>query len=98
MAAEFASAATVGRHRAAARPARPRWRDRLPNRTAIKPERRRVRSADTYVVQRGNSLWRIARQVYGNGARYTEIHRANQDLIPDPARIYPGQQFKVPKS
>jgi len=55
-------------------------------------------SADTYVVQRGNSLWRIARQVYGNGARYTEIHRANQDLIPDPARIYPGQQFKVPKS
>ena len=52
---------------------------------------------DTYVVQRGNSLWRIARQVYGNGARYTEIHRANQDLIPDPARIYPGQQFKVPK-
>jgi nucleoid-associated protein YgaU len=53
---------------------------------------------DTYVVQRGNSLWVIARQVYGKGARYTAIHRANQDLIQDPDRIYPGQQFKVPKS
>ena len=53
---------------------------------------------DTYVVQRGNSLWLIARQIYGNGSRYTAIYRANQDLIDDPDRIYPGQQFKVPKS
>jgi nucleoid-associated protein YgaU len=53
---------------------------------------------DTYVVQRGNSLWLIARQVYGKGARYTAIRRANQELIPDPDRIYPGQQFKIPKS
>jgi LysM repeat protein len=53
---------------------------------------------DTYVVQRGNSLWLIARQIYGNGTRYTAIYRANQDLIQDPDRIYPGQQFKVPKS
>ena len=53
---------------------------------------------DTYVVQRGNSLWLIARQVYGNGTRYTAIYRANPGLIQDPDRIYPGQQFKVPKS
>jgi hypothetical protein len=54
--------------------------------------------ADTYVVQRGNSLWVIARQIYGNGARYTAIYRGNQDQIEDPDRIYPGQQFKLPKS
>jgi nucleoid-associated protein YgaU len=58
----------------------------------------RPASGDTYVVRRGNSLWLIARQIYGSGSRYTAIHRANQDLIEDPDRIYPGQQFKVPKS
>jgi len=55
-------------------------------------------SGDTYVVQRGNSLWLIAHQIYGSGSRYTAIYRANQNLIEDPDRIYPGQQFKVPKS
>lgn len=53
---------------------------------------------DTYLVQRGNSLWRIARQVYGNGARYTVIYRANREQIDSPDRIFPGQQFKLPKS
>ena len=53
---------------------------------------------DTYVVRRGNSLWLIARQVYGDGSRYTAIYRANPGLIQDPDRIFPGQQFKVPKS
>jgi hypothetical protein len=55
-------------------------------------------SGDTDVVQRGNSLWLIAHQIYGSGSRYTAIYRANQNLIEDPDRIYPGQQFKVPKS
>jgi hypothetical protein len=57
-----------------------------------------IRDGDTYVVQRGNSLWRIARQVYGQGVRYTTIYEANRSQITDPERIYPGQQFKVPKS
>ena len=28
---------------------------------------------ETYVVARGNSLWLIARRVYGRGLRYTAI-------------------------
>ncbi|HTT80397.1 MAG TPA: LysM peptidoglycan-binding domain-containing protein, partial [Stellaceae bacterium] len=52
----------------------------------------------TYVVERGNSLWRIARRVYGNGLHYTEIYRANRDEISNPNLIYPGQHFTVPKS
>jgi LysM repeat protein len=51
-----------------------------------------------YVVQHGNSLWRIARSAYGTGARYVIIYSANPDQIRDPARIYPGQVFKLPKS
>lgn len=48
------------------------------------------------VVQPGNSLWRIARRVYGQGPRYTVIYQANQQQIRDPDLIYPGQVFTVP--
>lgn len=48
------------------------------------------------VVQPGNSLWRIARQEYGRGIRYTLIYTANRDRIRDPDLIYPGQIFDLP--
>lgn len=48
------------------------------------------------VVQPGNSLWRIARSAYGEGAQYTIIYEANADQIRDPDLIYPGQIFEVP--
>ena len=52
----------------------------------------------SYVVERGNSLWQIARRVYGAGTRYTVIYSANPNQIRDPNLIYPGQVFKLPKS
>ncbi|MFQ5775246.1 MAG: LysM peptidoglycan-binding domain-containing protein [Kiloniellaceae bacterium] len=48
------------------------------------------------IVQPGNSLWRIARRVYGKGLRYTVIYEANQGQIRDPDLIYPGQIFVIP--
>jgi nucleoid-associated protein YgaU len=51
-----------------------------------------------YVVQRGNSLWRIAQRAYGAGTRYVTIYSANPDQIRNPDKIYPGQVFKIPKS
>ena len=48
------------------------------------------------VVQPGNSLWRIARHVYGQGPMFTEIYRANRSEILDPNIIYPGQIVAVP--
>ena len=51
---------------------------------------------DRIVVQPGNSLWRIARRVYGEGLRYTVIYQANRQMIRDPNLIYPGQVFEVP--
>ena len=48
-------------------------------------------------VKRGNSLWRIARQAYGRGMRYTIIYKANRDQIRDPDLIYPGQIFFIPE-
>ena len=46
---------------------------------------------------RGNSLWLIARRVYGNGLRYTAIYPANQATISEPDRIYPGQALRLPQ-
>lgn len=48
------------------------------------------------VVQPGNSLWRLARQSYGSGLRYTVIYEANKEKIANPDLIYPGQIFKLP--
>ncbi len=50
------------------------------------------------VVQPGNSLWRIARRAYGEGAQYTIIYAANSSQIRDPDLIYPGQIFNVPET
>lgn len=49
------------------------------------------------VVQPGNSLWRIARRVYGEGMAYTQIFEANRSQIRNPDLIYPGQAILVPK-
>ena len=47
-------------------------------------------------VQTGNSLWRIARRIFGRGIRYIEIYEKNDHLIKDPNLIYPGQVFSIP--
>ncbi len=49
------------------------------------------------VIQRGDILWRIAEQFYGDGLRYSLIYGANSELIRDPDLIYPGQEFSIPE-
>ncbi len=48
------------------------------------------------VVQPGQNLWRLARQAYGSGVRYTVIYLANREQIRDPRLIYAGQTFATP--
>lgn len=48
------------------------------------------------IVQPGENLWKLAYRVYGTGARYAVIYRANRSHIRDPRRIYPGQVLTVP--
>ncbi len=49
-----------------------------------------------WVVQPGNSLWRIARHLYGKGVHFTVIYEANRSKISHPDLIYPGQIFTTP--
>lgn len=55
-----------------------------------------VEEGKTYTVQKGDSLWKIAKQFYGNGAQYSKIVSANADKIKNPNLIYPGQVFTIP--
>lgn len=48
-------------------------------------------------VRRGDNLWRIAEQHYGDGIRYSLIFGANGGLIRDPNLIYPDQVFTIPE-
>ena len=48
------------------------------------------------VIQPGNSLWKISRDIYGLGRNYTVIYEANKDLIKNPRLIYPGQIITAP--
>ena len=48
-------------------------------------------------VQKGHTLWAIARERYGDGLLYVQVFKANQSTIVDPDLIYPGQIFDLPK-
>jgi nucleoid-associated protein YgaU len=49
-----------------------------------------------YVVQPGDSLSKIAKEVLGDASRWPEIFEANKDQIKDPNLIHPGQELKMP--
>ena len=50
------------------------------------------------VVNKGDMLWRIAYHQLGEGVKYVDIVRRNQQDITDPDLIYPKQIFAVPQS
>lgn len=51
-----------------------------------------------YIIEKGDSLWKIAEKAYGNGAKYTAIFEANREVITDPDLIFPGQKIRIPKN
>jgi nucleoid-associated protein YgaU len=50
----------------------------------------------TYTVKPGDSLSKIAKEMYGNPNEYQKIFDANRDQLRDPNQIRPGQQLKIP--
>ncbi len=50
----------------------------------------------TYTVESGDSLSRIAKEVYGDASEYPRIFEANQPMLKDPDKIYPGQVLRIP--
>jgi len=53
----------------------------------------------TYVVEKGDYLWRISgmERIYKNPVFWPIIHDANSGKIADPDLIYPGQELTIPR-
>jgi len=47
-------------------------------------------------VKKGETLWKIAEQYYGDGNLYPKIFEANRDTLKDPNRINIGQKLRIP--
>lgn len=54
-------------------------------------------AAEFYIVKKGDSLSKIAKRVYGDPMKYKKLFEANQPLLKDPNKIFPGQQIRLPK-
>jgi nucleoid-associated protein YgaU len=57
-----------------------------------------IKEVRVVTVQPGFTLWRIARENYGEGIEYVRVYEANKGQIRNPDLIYPGQIFTVPMS
>ncbi len=55
-------------------------------------------SSKTYTVESGDSLSAIAKKFYGDANQYQRIFEANQPMLKDPDKIYPGQVLRIPQS
>ena len=62
----------------------------------LDPAQAKLKPGDVTIIK-GNSLWRIARRVYGLGTQYTVIFDANREHIKNPDLIHPGQVFNLPR-
>lgn len=53
-------------------------------------------NVEYYIIQKGDSLSKIAKKYYGNANDYPRLFEANREVIEDPDLIYPGQKIRIP--
>ena len=49
-----------------------------------------------HLVERGDTLSKIAKDMYGNANAYPKIFEANKPMLSHPDKIYPGQLLRIP--
>lgn len=52
--------------------------------------------ATFHTVVRGDTLSKIAKNVYGDAMKYSVIFEANKPMLSHPDKIYPGQVLRIP--
>jgi nucleoid-associated protein YgaU len=50
-----------------------------------------------YQVKSGDTLSKIAKEMYGDANKYPKIFEANKPMLSDPDKIYPGQTLVIPE-
>lgn len=51
-----------------------------------------------HTVESGDTLSKIAKEVYGDVNAYNRIFEANKPMLSDPDKIYPGQVLVIPQN
>lgn len=62
------------------------------NITVLNPEPESV----FHEVKSGDTLSKIAKEVYGDAMKYNAIFEANKPMLTHPDKIYPGQILRIP--
>lgn len=54
---------------------------------------------ENYTIEKGDTLWDIAENLYGDPYRYTDLYSANANNLSsgDPNRIFPGETLTIPR-
>lgn len=60
------------------------------------PAEPKAKVGRTYVVQKGDTLAKIAKKVYGSEKRWKAIWDANRRSVPDPNKLKVGQKLVIP--
>jgi nucleoid-associated protein YgaU len=47
-------------------------------------------------VQKGDTLSKVAKEMYGDANKYPQIFEANKPMLTHPDKIYPGQKLRIP--
>jgi len=55
-----------------------------------------VRESRFHTVKSGDTLSKVAKEVYGDAMKYPIIFEANKPMLTYPDKIYPGQVLRVP--
>ncbi|MFH2137843.1 MAG: OmpA family protein [Candidatus Omnitrophota bacterium] len=49
-----------------------------------------------YIIQKGDTLWKIAEKELGRGYRWNYLYELNKDRIQDPNKLVPGKRIIIP--
>lgn len=60
------------------------------------PEKTSAVSMEKYTVQKGDTLQKVSKKLYGTTHKWTKIYEANKDTLKGPDKIYPGQVINIP--
>ncbi len=67
--------------------------------TKQKAPKEEIKLIDSYVIQKGDTLQKIAakKEVYGNWRKWKKLFEANKEKIKDPNKILPGMELVIPR-
>lgn len=64
--------------------------------TSFSKEEVKVEKPDTYIVEEGDTLYKIAVKFYGRSSAWQQIREANKETVSMDGRVRAGQELKLP--